>query len=105
MRSLREHQRVNSPRVKLLLDFYHLQIMDGDLIANMRKHYKHIAHFHTGGVPDRREIDDTQEINYKAIAKAIADLGFQGYVAHEYSVTPGRDPKVSLRQAIEIMRV
>jgi hydroxypyruvate isomerase len=78
-------KRVNSPRVKVLMDFYHAQIMDGDLI--------------------RREIDDTQEINYRAIAKAIADLGFQGYVAHEYSVTPGRDPAKSLREAVEIMRV
>lgn len=98
-------KRVNSPRVKILCDFYHLQIMDGDLIANLRTHYGQIGHFHTGGVPDRREIDDTQEINYRAVAKAIADLGFQGFVAHEYSVSPGRDPAKSLREAVEIMRV
>ncbi len=98
-------KRVNSPRVKILCDFYHLQIMDGDLIHNLKTYYNEIAHFHTGGVPDRHELDDTQEINYQAVAKAIADLGFQGFVAHEYSVTMGRDPKVSLKQAVDIMRV
>jgi hydroxypyruvate isomerase len=98
-------KRVNSPRVKILFDIYHVQIMDGDVCANIREHFPWIAHFHTAGVPGRRELDDTQELNYRFVAKTIADLGFTGYVAHEYRPTPGRDPLDSLRRVFEIMDV
>jgi len=70
--------RVNSPRVKILYDIYHAQIMDGDIARNIRDHYQWIGHFHTGGVPGRQGIDETQELKYPFIAKAIADLGFTG---------------------------
>lgn len=98
-------QRVNSPRVRILCDIYHLQIMDGDVCRNIHQNFQWIAHFHTGGVPDRHEIDDTQELNYRFIAKTIADLGYTGYVAHEFRPSPGRDPIQSLKQAIDIMTV
>jgi hydroxypyruvate isomerase len=98
-------KRVNSPRVKILFDIYHVQIMDGDVSANIRQHFPSIAHFHTAGVPGRRELDDTQELNYRFVAKTIADLGFTGYVAHEYRPTPGRDPLESLKQVFAIMDV
>ena len=90
-------KRVNSPRVKLLFDIYHMQIMEGDIIRTIRQNFQYIAHFHTGGVPGRNEIDDTQELNWRTVMKAIADLGFQGYVAHEF--VPKRDPLTSLREA------
>lgn len=98
-------KRVNSPRVRILCDIYHLQIMDGDICRNIQHNYQWIAHFHVGGVPGRHEIDDTQELNYHFIAKTIADLGYTGYIAHEYRPTPGRDPIQSLKQAIEILTV
>jgi hydroxypyruvate isomerase len=98
-------QRVNSPRVKILFDIYHAQIMDGDICRNIQQNFQWIAHFHTGGVPDRHELDDTQELNYRFIAKTIADLGYTGYIAHEFRPAPGRDPIQSLKQAIEIMTV
>jgi hydroxypyruvate isomerase len=98
-------KRVNSPHVKILCDIYHLQIMDGDICRNIQTNYQYIAHFHTGGVPGRHEIDETQELNYRFIAKTIADLGYTGYIAHEFRPTPGRDPLQSLQQAIEIMTV
>ena len=98
-------QRVNSPRVKLLFDIYHAQIMDGDVCRNIQQNFQWIAHFHTGGVPGRHEIDDTQELNYRFIAKTIADLGYTGYIAHEFRPSPGRDPIESLNQAIAIMNV
>lgn len=90
-------KRVNSPRVKLLYDIYHMQIMEGDIIRTIRDNFQYIAHFHTGGVPGRNEIDDTQELNWRTVAKAIADLGFTGYFAHEF--VPKRDPLKSLREA------
>ena len=98
-------RRVNSPRVKILFDIYHVQIMEGDVCANIRKYYPLIAHFHTAGVPGRHEIDDTQELNYRFVASVIADLGFTGYVAHEYRPSPGRDPIESLRRCLDIMDV
>jgi hydroxypyruvate isomerase len=98
-------KRVNSPRVKLLFDIYHVQIMDGDIVRNVRDNIQWIGHFHTGGNPGRHEIDGTQELNYRFIAQAIADLGFTGYVAHEYSPAQGRDAIQSLTQAIEIFDV
>jgi hydroxypyruvate isomerase len=90
-------KRVNSPRVKLLYDIYHMQIMEGDIIRTIRDNIQHLAHFHTGGNPGRNELDDTQELNWRTIAKAIADLGFSGYFAHEF--VPKRDPLKSLREA------
>jgi hydroxypyruvate isomerase len=98
-------KRVNSPRVKILYDIYHAQIMDGDIVRNIRDHAQWIGHFHTGGNPGRHELDETQELNYKFIAKAIADLNHPGYMVHEYSPAPGRDPIASLQQAIVIMTV
>ncbi len=98
-------KRVNSPRVKMLFDIYHAQIMDGDIVRNIRDNIQWIGHFHTGGNPGRHEIDDTQELNYRFIAKAIADLNFNGYVAHEYSPAQGRDPIQSLMQAMDIFDV
>jgi hydroxypyruvate isomerase len=98
-------KRVNSPRVKILFDIYHAQVMDGDIVRNIRDHFQWIGHFHTGGNPGRHEIDDSQELNYRFVAQAIADLNFTGYVAHEYTPAPGRDPLSSLAQAIKIMQV
>ena len=95
-------KRVNSPRVKILYDIYHAQIMDGDIVRNIRDHYQWIHHFHTGGNPGRKEIDETQELNYRFIMKAIADLGFTGFVTHEYSPTQGNDPLAVLAKAMEI---
>ena len=96
-------QRVNSPRVKLLYDIYHMQIMDGDIVRTIRDNIQYLAHFHTGGNPGRHEIDQTQELNYRFVAQAIADLHFNGVVAHEY--TSARDPLTSLAQAVEIFTV
>jgi hydroxypyruvate isomerase len=98
-------KRVNSPRVKILFDIYHAQRIDGEVSDNIRKYYPWIAHFHTAGVPGRHEIDDTQELNYRFIAQTIADLGYSGYIAHEYRPANGRDPIQSLEQALRIMTV
>jgi hydroxypyruvate isomerase len=94
---------VDSPRVKLLYDIYHMQIMEGDVIRTIRDNIRHIAHFHTGGVPGRHELDDSQELNYRAVARAIADAGFTGYVAHEF--VPTKDPLTALREAVAICTV
>jgi hydroxypyruvate isomerase len=94
---------VDSPRVKLLYDIYHMQIMEGDVIHTIRDNISYIGHFHTGGVPGRHELDDTQELQWRTIAKAIADLNFQGYFAHEF--VPAKDPITSLRQAVELCTV
>jgi hydroxypyruvate isomerase len=96
-------KRVDSPRVKLLYDIYHMQIMEGDIIRTIRDNIQFIAHFHTGGVPGRNELDNTQELNWRAIATAIADLNFTGFMAHEF--VPLRDPMQSLAQAYEICKV
>jgi len=96
-------QGVASPRMKILFDIYHMQVMEGDIIRTIRTNFPHIAHFHTGGVPGRNEIDDTQELNYRTVMQAIADLGFTGYVAQEF--VPKRDPIASMRQAFEICDV
>lgn len=95
---------VNSPRVKLLYDIYHMQIMEGDVIRTIRGNIDWIGHFHTGGVPGRHEINDSQELNYHAIAAAIADLDFKGYVAHEFVPTRA-DPFSSLAEALRICTV
>jgi len=94
---------VNSPRVKLLYDAYHMQIMEGDLIRTIRDNKDWIAHVHTGGVPGRHELDDTQEVNWRAVAAALADMGFDGYMAHE--CVPTRDPLTSLREAVRLCDV
>ncbi len=96
-------KRVESSRVKLLYDIYHMQIMEGDVIRTIRDNFQYIGHFHTGGNPGRNEIDETQELNYKAICEAIVDLGFDGYLAQEF--IPVRDPMASLRQAATICDV
>jgi hydroxypyruvate isomerase len=96
-------QGVGSPRLKLLYDIYHMQIMEGDVIATIRANFQHIAHFHTGGVPGRAEIDETQELNYRRVMQAIADLGYTGFVGQEF--VPKRDPLTSLKQAYEICDV
>jgi hydroxypyruvate isomerase len=98
-------RKVNSPRVKIVYDIYHVQIMDGDVVRNLRDNFDLICHIHTAGVPSRQEIDDTQELNYRFIANAIADLGYTGFVAHEHRPGPGRDPVKSLEQCFEILNV
>ncbi len=94
---------VNSPRVKLLYDIYHMQIMEGDVISTIRQNFDSIAHFHTGGVPGRHELDDTQELNWLAVSRAIVDAGFKGFMAHEF--IPTRDPLTSLREAVVLCDV
>ena len=94
-------KQVNSPRVKLLYDIYHMQIMEGDVVRTIRENSQYIGHFHTGGNPGRHEIDQSQELNYHVVAQAIADTGFSGVISHEY--TPLHDPLTSLAQAIQIL--
>jgi hydroxypyruvate isomerase len=97
--------RVNSPRVRILFDIYHVQIMEGDVCHNIREHFPLIAHFHAAGVPGRHELDETQELNYRFVAQTIADLGFTGFIAHEWRPSPGRDPLESLRRVINSLDV
>ncbi|HXT17285.1 MAG TPA: TIM barrel protein [Gemmatimonadaceae bacterium] len=94
---------VDSPRLKILYDIYHMQIMEGDIIRTIRTYYPFIGHFHTGGVPGRNEIDDTQELNYHRVMQAIADLGYTGYVGQEF--VPKGDPVAGMKQAFEICNV
>jgi hydroxypyruvate isomerase len=98
-------KRVDSPRVKLLYDIYHMQIMEGDIIRTIRDNIKYIGHFHTAGNPGRHQFDDTQELNYAPICKAIAAAGYQGYLSHEYSPTKGSDPLVTLDKMMTICDV
>lgn len=93
---------VGSQRFRLLYDIYHMQIMEGDVIRTIKKHKDAIAHFHTGGVPGRNEIDATQELNYPAICKAIRDTGYQGFLGQEF--IPRRDPEKSLKEALAICK-
>jgi hydroxypyruvate isomerase len=97
-------KQVGSERLKLLYDIYHMQIMEGDLIATIKNSLPYIAHFHTGGVPGRAEIDDTQEIYYPAVMRAIADGGYKGFVAQEF-VPKGGKPLESLKRCVEICDV
>src|SRR5690606_4158299 len=84
---------------KLLYDIYHMQIMEGDIIATIRKYKEYINHFHTAGVPGRNEIDETQELFYPAIMRAILETGFDGYVAQEF--IPTQENKLgALREAV-----
>jgi hydroxypyruvate isomerase len=96
-------EEVNSPHVKLLYDIYHMQIMEGDLIATIRANMQWLGHFHTGGVPGRHELDSTQEVQWDGVMRAIADAGFKGYVAHEF--LPVHDPLTSLRAAVDLCDV
>jgi hydroxypyruvate isomerase len=96
-------KKIGSPRFKLLYDIYHMQIMEGDVIRTIRDNKDHIAHYHTGGNPGRHEIDDTQELTYPAIVKAIIDTGYDGFFGQEY--IPTRDPLASLAQGFNICNV
>jgi len=96
-------KQVGSDRFKLLYDIYHMQRMEGDVIGTIRDNMKHIAHFHTGGVPGRNEIDEAQELNYTTICKAIVELGYTGYLGQEF--IPTRDPMKSLCEAVMICDV
>jgi hydroxypyruvate isomerase len=96
-------KRVGSERLKLLYDIYHMQIMEGDIIRTIQTHHQYFAHYHTGGNPGRNEIDETQELNYPAIMKAIVATGYKGFVGQEF--VPKREPLASLRQAIQICDV
>ncbi len=97
-------KRVDSEYFKMLYDIYHMQIMEGDIIATIKKYGKYIGHYHTGGVPGRNEIDETQEINYPAVMKAIVDTGYKGLVGHEY--IPKKLPMLeSLKQGVSICDV
>jgi len=97
-------EKMGSDNFKLLYDIYHMQIMEGDVIATIKKHSKYIAHYHTGGVPGRHEIDDTQELYYPAIMGAIVASGFKGFVAQEF--IPSRPDKLgSLKQGVGICDV
>ncbi|MFM1769743.1 MAG: hypothetical protein RJA22_2272 [Verrucomicrobiota bacterium] len=97
-------RRIGSERFKLLFDIYHMQIMEGDIIATIRKHHASFAHYHTGGVPGRAEIDDSQEIHYPAIMRAIAETGFKGHVAQEF-IPKRPDALASLRQGVGLCDV
>ncbi|RZZ86076.1 hydroxypyruvate isomerase [Pseudoxanthomonas winnipegensis] len=97
-------KRIGSPNFGLLFDIYHMQIMEGDIIASIRRNHEYFVHYHTAGVPGRHELDDTQELNYAAICRAIRDTGFGGYVAHEFSAAH-TDPIDALRQAIALCDV
>ena len=94
---------VGSPRFKLLYDIYHMQIMEGDIIRTIRENIEYYGHFHTAGNPGRHEFDETQELNYRPIVQAIADLGFTGFLSHEY--TPLKDPIASLKESLRICNV
>ncbi len=94
---------VGSERIKLLYDIYHMQIMEGDVIRTIQQNKQWFAHYHTGGVPGRHELDPTQELQWPAIAKAILETGYTGYFAHEF--IPTRDPLASLREAVVLCDV
>ncbi len=93
-------QAVASPRVKLLYDIYHMQIMEGDLIRTIRQHHPHFAHYHTAGNPGRNDLDGQQEIHYPAVFRAIRDTGFDGFIAHEF--IPKGEPVAALKDAFEL---
>jgi hydroxypyruvate isomerase len=100
---VRVMEAVNSPRVKLLYDIYHMQIMEGDLIRTINENIEWLGHFHTGGVPGRHELDNTQEVNWVGVMRAIAGAKYTGYVAHEF--IPAREPMRSLQEAVELCEV
>jgi len=96
---------VNSPRIKVLYDIYHVQISNGDVVRTLKDNLDLCCHIHVAGVPTRAEIDDTQELNFHYIARQIADMGYQGFVAHEWRPTPGRNPLLSLANCFDILAV
>lgn len=96
-------ERVNSPAIALLCDLYHLQIMDGDLTYRVKRDIKHIKHIHVAGVPDRKEIGEHQELNFRRLAEVIVETGYDGYVCHEWRLTPGADPVKAIAEALRIM--
>jgi hydroxypyruvate isomerase len=96
-------RRTNSPRVKILYDIYHAQIMEGDVIRTMKTNLQYIGHLHTAGNPGRHEMDDNQEMNYRGIARALVEMGYSGYISHEYS--PVRDPIQSLEETLKIFDI
>jgi hydroxypyruvate isomerase len=96
-------RQVGSPRMKLLFDIYHVQIMDGDIISRIREYKDYIGHYHTAGNPGRKELDDQQEINYRPIMEEIAKTGYEGFVGQEF--IPTRDPLQGLREAVELCDV
>ncbi|HEV7349017.1 hydroxypyruvate isomerase family protein [Telluribacter sp.] len=96
-------KRLGSENFKLLYDIYHMQIMEGDVIRTLKNNMPYINHIHTGGVPGRNEIDETQELYYPAIMQALVDLGYKGYVGQEF--IPKRDPLTSLKQGVQICDV
>jgi hydroxypyruvate isomerase len=100
---VRAVQEVGSNNIKLLYDIYHMQIMEGDLVATITANHQWLGHFHTGGVPGRHELDDTQEVNWAGVMRGIVATGFKGYVAHEF--VPTKDPLTSLRQAVDLCDV
>ncbi|QDU95550.1 hydroxypyruvate isomerase family protein [Lignipirellula cremea] len=97
-------KKVDSPRMKLLFDIYHVQIMNGDVIRRLRQYQDVIGHYHTAGVPGRGELDENQEVNYPAVMRAIVDTGYQGFVAQEFIPT-GDDMVAALRQAAQVCDV
>jgi sugar phosphate isomerase/epimerase len=96
-------RKVGSPRVKLLFDIYHVQVMHGDLIRRIEQTKDIIGHVHTAGCPGRGELDDTQEVNYRAVMRKLADIGYAGYVGQEF--IPTRDPRAGLREAVKVCEV
>ena len=96
-------RRVGSPRVRLLFDFYHVQIMNGDLMRRLEENMDVIGHIHTAGNPGRCELDENQEINYPPLLRKLVELGYKGYVGHEF--IPTRDPLAGLTQAIHVCDV
>jgi hydroxypyruvate isomerase len=96
-------KRSGSPRVKILYDMYHVQIMEGDIIRMAKQNLQYIGHLHTAGNPGRHEMDDSQEMNYRGIAKALVEMGYSGYISHEYS--PTRDPLTSLKETLAIFDI
>ncbi len=99
MGRINQSKCVNSPRAKLLYDIYHMQIMEGDLIRTITENIDYIGHFHTAGNPGRRDMDETQEIYYPPVMKAITESGYHMYVGHEFS--PKEDPIKAMQQAFE----
>ncbi len=98
-------KRVNSPRIKLLYDIYHMQIMEGDIIRTIRDNHPYIGHYHTGGVPGRHDLDDTQELNWATVCKAIVETGYEGFLAHEFVPRNKDNPLDSLRAAAALCDV
>ena len=98
-------KRVDSPRVKLLYDIYHMQIMEGDIVRTIKNNIKYIGHFHTAGNPGRHQFDDSQEMNYTGICRGIADTGYQGCLSHEYSPSKGKDALVTLDAMMKLCEV